>query len=150
MDRRFVVPELLYNPPCGYPPCGYPPCGYPPCGFTPGLEYWGGGANVVLTWPHFGHGENFDGNGPPHPPQNPPDWGGGANVVLTWPHFGHGENFDANTVPQLPQNAPPLVPPDDCDLFGVPHDGQEDEVGDRIVLQLVQVSDTTHFTINLT
>jgi hypothetical protein len=32
----------------------------------------------------------------------------------------------------------------------VPHDGQEDEVGDRTVLQLVQVSDTTNFIINLT
>ena len=100
MDRRFVVPELLYKKLCG-------------C--IPGLEYWGGGANVVLTWPHFGH----------------------------------GENFDANTVPQLPQNAPPLVPPDDWDLLGVPHDGQEDEAGDSIALQLVQVSDTTNFKFNL-
>ena len=114
------------------------------CGFTPGLEYWGGGANVVLTWPHFGHGENFDGNGPPHPPQNALDWGGGVNVVFTWPHFEQGENFDASTVPQLPQNPPPLVPLDDGDLLGEPHDGQEDEVGDKIALQLVQVSVTTN------
>jgi hypothetical protein len=120
MDRRFVVPELLYRKP------------------------WAGtdGLNVVLTWPHFGHGANFDANGPPHPPQNPPDWGGGANVVLTWPHFGHGANFDANAVPQLPQNQPPplLLLPVDGDLLGEPHDGHDVEEGDRTALQLTQVS----------
>ena len=48
--------------------------------------------------------------------------------------------MDAKAVPQLPQNPPPLVPPDDCDLLGEPHDGQDVEVGDKIALQLVQVS----------
>ena len=118
MDKINPVPSFLYNPPCGG---------------TAGL-------NVVLTWPHFGQGEYLDAKGPPHPPQNVPDWGGGANVVFTWPHFGQGEYLDAKAVPQLPQNPPALAPPDDCDLLGEPHDGQDVEVGDKIALQLVQVS----------
>ena len=63
---------------------------------------------------------------------------------MTWPHFGQGENFDASTVPQLPQNPPPLVPLDDGDLLGEPHDGQDVEVGDKMALQLVQVSTKVH------
>ena len=77
---------------------------------------------------------------------NPPCGGtAGLNVVLTWPHFGQGENFDASTVPQLPQNPPPLVPLDEGDLLGEPHDGQDVEVGDKMALQLVQVSVTTNY-----
>ena len=35
-------------------------------------EYWGGGAKLVFTWPHFGQGENFDAKAVPQLPQNPP------------------------------------------------------------------------------
>ena len=44
IDRRFVVPELLYRAPCGG---------------TVGLY-------LVLTYPHFGHGANFAANVAPH------------------------------------------------------------------------------------
>jgi hypothetical protein len=53
--------------------------------------------------------------------------------------------LDAKGPPQLPQNPPPLVPLDDCNLLGEPHDGQDVEVGDKMALQLVQVSVTSNY-----